>query len=114
MPCSRDACAATALQGRIYVAGGRSSGQFLASADLLLADAPKVRWSRLPAMPTARLGCFAAAAKSSVYVAGGHAGRGRALAIIERFDVVEYFWEHLTEMPSARLGAVSLCSSNQL
>eukprot|EP00913_Durusdinium_trenchii_P022384 g21028.t1 len=68
-----------------------------------------VRWSRLPPMPTARLGCFAAAARSSVYVAGGHAGRGRALAIIERFDVAEYFWELLTNMPSARLGAVSLC-----
>ncbi|CAK9069248.1 unnamed protein product [Durusdinium trenchii] len=110
MPCSRDACAATALQGRVYVAGGRSSGHFLASADVLEGGATAtVRWSRLPPMPTARLGCFAAAARSSVYVAGGHAGRGRALAIIERFDVAEYFWELLTNMPSARLGAVSLC-----
>ena len=112
MPCSRDACCATSLGGRVYVMGGRSSGHFLASADLLwpseTATSP-CRWSRLPPMPTARLGCFAAAAKGSVYVAGGHAGRGRALSVVERFDVGGYFWELLTEMPSARLGAVCLC-----
>ncbi|CAJ1451238.1 unnamed protein product [Effrenium voratum] len=107
MPCSRDACAAAALNGRLYVMGGRSQGAFLRSADVLSASA--LSWSRLPSMPTARLGCSAAAGMRWVYVCGGHAGGGRALATVERFDVADYFWEAVEEMPSARLGAVSLC-----
>lgn len=42
--------------------------------------------SPLPPMLVARLGCAAAATEHVIYVCGGH-GNGRALAIVERFDI---------------------------
>ncbi|CAE7385337.1 KLHL8 [Symbiodinium natans] len=106
MPCSRDACAAASLTDRLVVVGGRCR-DFLSSADMLHVESG--RWSPLPPMPTPRLGCSAAAVGRSVFVFGGHAGRGRALAAVERLDTAAFIWEAVADMPTPRLGCVSLC-----
>ncbi|CAE7398378.1 KLHL18 [Symbiodinium pilosum] len=106
MPCGRDACAAASLTGRVFVVGGRCQ-DFLSSADMLQVQSN--RWLPLPPMPTPRLGCSAAAVGKHLFVFGGHAGRGRALAAVERLDTSAFVWEAVAEMPTPRLGCVSLC-----
>lgn len=71
-------------------------------------------WSSAPAMPTARSAVAAIEIDGKIYVVGGRDGRGRALGILERFDVRRGDWETLKPMPTARFDAAAVAYRGQL
>ena len=75
---------ATALGGKIYVAGGFVKTGFAPVADVFVYDPSADSWSAGPPMPTARGALAAAAVDGLVYTVGGVTGFG--LARIHRSD----------------------------
>lgn len=102
MPTRRWACAATSLNGCLYVFGGtpeRREGVPLRSLDVV-EKFDGFQWTTLPPMPTARSDCSACTIAGQLYVIGGQSER--TLGNVERFDPATNTWTTMPSMPTPR------------
>jgi DNA-binding CsgD family transcriptional regulator len=89
-----------ALDGRLYVVGGRNG--VAASAGLDRYDPANDVWVELTDKPTAAGHVKAVALGRSIYVPGGEGNDGRALDVFEAYDVRNQQWELLPPLPAPR------------
>jgi len=106
LPTVREHTSAAALDGKLYVMGGRWGGRNLRAAEVY--DPATDRWTRLPDLPTARGGLTAAAVNGRIHVAGGEElGGDRTFNQNEAFDPAANAWVTAPAMPTARHGLTS-------
>lgn len=98
MPTPRAFVTVTAINGKLYAAGGGNGG---ASSTLEVYDPASDVWTTKPAMQTARYGHGAAAIDGILYVAGGH-DTSNFLSSIEAYDPASDTWSQKEAMPTAR------------
>lgn len=111
---ARNAAGAAALDGRIYVVGGRAPGirssdqQSLASVEVYSETTDQ--WAMAAPLPTARGGLAVVALGGRIYALGGESTPGVVSDAIERYDPVTGTWTALQAMPyrSHGLGAVAV------
>lgn len=103
MPTSRSGGASAAIDGRIYVAGGRPPG----GADFAVYDTATDTWTVLPDLPTQRNHLAVTSIGGKVYVAGGRfaGGVGSEMTdILEIFDPSTNTWSRGAPMLEPRAG----------
>jgi N-acetylneuraminic acid mutarotase len=103
MPTARGAGVAVALEGRIYVAGGRPPHGHEFAVYETASDA----WTVLPDMPSQRNHLAGAAIGGRIYIAGGRLGpgyRSDASAALEVFNPATGSWSKAAPMPRPRSG----------
>jgi N-acetylneuraminic acid mutarotase len=107
MPTARGALAVGAIGGKLYAAGGMTSGRPLGKAvrALEVYDIATDRWSRGPDMPAAREHVGGTVLDGRFYVLGGRDPRSDALGTATRFDPESGEWESL---PPLRVAAGGL------
>jgi len=107
LPTLREHLTALALDGRIYVIGGRWGGQGnLATVEIL--DPASGTWSAGADMPTRRGGLTASALGGRIHVTGGEdLNTGDTYAAHEVYDPAGNQWATETPMPRARHGLAS-------
>jgi len=111
MPTSRSAGGAAVIDGRIYVAGGRT---VQTGADFAMYDPATDVWTALPSMPTQRNHLAVAAIDGRIYVAGGRFGGGfnsERTAELEVYDPATRTWSTRAPMPGPR-GGVGAVEAN--
>jgi len=92
--------AAVALQGLLYVCGGRDEQREPLSSVERLNNFPSI-WLPLPSLSSQRAGASAAACGGRLYVCGGAFG-AQMLNSVERFDPKVGTWETLPPMSARR------------
>ena len=103
MPTARSAGGAVALDGKIYVAGGRAPGGSAFEAY----DPATDTWEKLPDLPSQRNHLAMAALNEKIIVAGGRTGPGftaRRLDLVEIYDLKTRRWTNGASLPAARAG----------
>ncbi|MDX1438168.1 MAG: kelch repeat-containing protein, partial [Anaerolineales bacterium] len=103
LPLPRSGMAGAALDGKIYVAGGRPP----MGHEFAVYDPQTDQWTRLPEMPTARNHFVVAALNGEIYALGGRFGAGfssEVTDIVEIFDPETGEWRPGTPMPTKRSG----------
>ena len=101
VPQPREHLGAAALDGRVYVLGGRTAAERFRRADGW--DVRLRRWVRLPDMPTARGGTSATARAGTVVSIGGESSAGTNREV-ESFDPETRRWRQLRPLPEGRHG----------
>merc|ERR1719464_1914134 len=97
----RTGCAAAALMGRFYVAGGAdSAGHASATAECF--DPGLGQWMQLPWMNTAREFSAAVPLRGLLYVLGGRLSLWGTLATVECYDPATGQWSGHPPMPEER------------
>ena len=102
MPTARSELAATALEGRIYVAGGIA--QWGTTAAFEAYDRTTDRWEELPPLPEAAHHLAAAATDDRIYVTGGYTNL-LFTEITERawaYDPRARKWARIPDLPAPR------------
>lgn len=104
MPTKRSGGAAAVLDGKIYVAGGRTRET---GADFAVYNPKTDRWEKLPNVPTQRnhLGVVATAGK--IWVVGGRFGPSfisKQSDALEAYDPKTHTWSKMKSMPKPRGG----------
>ena len=111
---ARNAAGAAAIDGRLFVVGGRSPGirasdqQSLAILEIYTPTADQ--WLTAAPLPTARGSLAVVALGGRLYALGGESTPGTVSNAVERFDPVAQSWSVLSAMPyrSHGLGAVAV------
>eukprot|EP00301_Raphidiophrys_heterophryoidea_P028105 c9985_g1_i1.p1 GENE.c9985_g1_i1~~c9985_g1_i1.p1 ORF type:complete len:614 (-),score=96.15 c9985_g1_i1:356-2197(-) len=98
MSTSRNRCAATAANGKMYVLGGYNGRNCLSSCEAF--DPQLHTWTKVTSMPSKRDGCSAAAVDGKVYVIGGYYKQTFLDPIV--FDVSTNAWSKLPKMIAKR------------
>lgn len=111
MPTKRSGGAAAVLDGKIYVAGGRTRET---GADFAAYDPKTNSWEALPPVPTQRnhLGVVATAGK--IWVVGGRyqpSFRAEQSPMLEAYDPKTRTWTRMKDMPKPR-GGVNAIEAN--
>ena len=104
VPTDRQHLGAAAFKGRIYVAGGRTSGLDSNMATTERYNIATRKWAALADMPTARGGLAATATSDGFIVAAGGEGVDGTFDEVEAFDVSTRKWRSLPNMPTPRHG----------
>ena len=103
MPTARSAGGAVALDGKIYVAGGRAP----AGSAFEAYDPTTDTWEKLPDLPSQRNHLAMAAVNGKIIVAGGRTGPGftaRRLDVVEIYDPRTRRWTKGAPLPAVRAG----------
>ena len=103
LPRARGGGVAVALDGRIYVAGGRPPH----GHDFAVYDPATDSWTELPDMPSQRNHIAGAAIGGKIWVAGGRLGPGynsEATAALEVYDPRTGRWAAAAPLPRPRSG----------
>lgn len=103
MPRARGGGVAVALDGKIYVAGGRPPH----GADFAVYDPKADAWTVLPDMPSQRNHIAGAALGGKIWIAGGRLGpgfRSAATDALEVFDPKTGAWAAAAPLPRPRSG----------
>ena len=95
---NRTTCAIAACGSKVYIAGGYSGREYLASAEEY--DIMTNTWRPLPDMPTARTASAGAFVNGRFIVVGG--SNGATLKSVEAYDPIRGVWSRLPEMRTAR------------
>ena len=102
---------------KIYVAGGRVTGNGAAIANVNSYDPVAKAWiSRLP-MPTARFGACAVFDTGTLYVIGGDTGSGAGgvyTGTVEAYSTSTDAWTTKTPMTTARRGAATVVAGTKI
>lgn len=111
-PSTRNSAAGAVIDGKLYVAGGRTVSGGNQTANEVF-DPATNRWMTLAPMPNAQGGIAAAAVNGALYVFGGEffgAGGGGVYEEVWRYDPAADEWAAMTPMPEPRhgLGAVTI------
>jgi N-acetylneuraminic acid mutarotase len=100
MPSGRHSHAASVVDGKIYVAGGRYTLNLLNEY-----DPATDTWTTKASMPTGRMALSGCAVNGKFYALGGIAVAFQsALSTVEEYDPVTDNWATKTSMPTKRLG----------
>jgi N-acetylneuraminic acid mutarotase len=91
-----------ALDGKLYVLGGRRTSQQRTSDSLFRYTPAKNRWRRLPDAPTARAAMGLAATGDRLYAVGGHLKGNFEVRRLEVYDVSQRRWRRRAAMPTGR------------
>ena len=110
LPTPRSHAAVQAVNGKIYVIGGRIGSAFVdngSNTDLVETyDPPSDSWSRpLERMPTARSAAGSAVWSNRIYVAGGEGRDRQGLTVfgaVEAYDPAANQWKAMPPMPTPR------------
>ena len=95
------ALAASDLEGRLYVIGGRKDGLTLARLDRY--DPKTTRWVSLTDKPTPASEIQAVALRDKIYVPGGELSDGKVVTTtLEAYNPREQRWETLSPLPEPR------------
>lgn len=121
---------AAAVQGKVYLIGGRipsvaSASHFNDHQDTVLAevlDPASGRWSRVPDAPTARNSAASAVIDGRIYVVGGRTALKQAdgslrqvnVPTLEVFDPGNNTWTSRAPMPQARGGLAAAAYGGKL
>ncbi len=113
----RNAAGAAVIDGKVYVAGGRSPG--IRATDqtsletLEVYDPATNTWAAGTPLPTARASLAVVALGGRLYSMGGEAARGVVSDAVERYDPATRAWTALPAMPyrSHGLGAAAVGDS---
>lgn len=113
LPAPRDHATAAAIDGIIYVAGGRNGGLFDHTARLDAFDAHENIWSSRAPMPTSRAGAAGAVFDGRLYVLGGEGNSNSPNGLfdnVESYDPRRDEWASHPPMKTPRhgLGAVAV------
>jgi N-acetylneuraminic acid mutarotase len=111
LPEPRDHLAAAALDGNVYVVGGRKLSLTTNTGRMDVWDGS--RWSRGPEMPTARGGLAAAAGDGRVFVFGGEQPQG-TFPEAEVYDEGEDRWSRAPDLPTPRHGLGAATVGNRV
>ncbi len=104
-PTLREHLAVTALGGRVYAVGGRSSGN---NFDYFEAYSSRTRrWTKLPAIPDPRGGTGAAAVGGRIVSVGGEEAAG-TIAPVYAYSIARRGWTRLADMKTPRHGLAVL------
>jgi N-acetylneuraminic acid mutarotase len=106
LPRISDHLVAGVIDGKIYVAGGRSGGVGGHTDRLDIYD-PATGWSEGPRMPTSRAGAMAAVFGDRLFVFGGEGDSTSQNGVfdeVEMFDVSASAWTPLAPMRTPRHG----------
>ena len=113
MPTARSAGVAAAIDGKIYVAGGRPPR----GHDFAVYDPAADRWTTLADLPTARNHLAAAALDGRFYAVGGRFGAGFRSAmtdVLEVYDPATNSWATRAPMPTTRGGINGIAANGCL
>jgi N-acetylneuraminic acid mutarotase len=122
MPTPRNHTTAAAVNGKIYVIGGRVGAAFIGLAsDISVVEEYKPatdKWSSPRArMPTARSALGSGAINGKVYVAGGEFQDPHMMATfkaVEAYDPASDSWSIMPSMPVSRHGLAAGVIGNRL
>jgi len=104
MPDRREHVGSAALDGRLYVLGGRTDRTF-ASRQADAYDVAERRWERLPPMPVGSGGLGAAALDGRVFaVGGGNDAAGTVTGAVQEWNPATRRWSLLAGMRTPRHG----------
>jgi hypothetical protein len=107
IPTARHHTAASVLEGRLYVAGGRAPGEFSSSA-FERYDPRSEKWEKLPALPMGSGGLELVTAGGSIVAIGGddedglYEGRGWVTGAVWAFDPGRSDWRRLPDLRTPR------------
>jgi N-acetylneuraminic acid mutarotase len=100
-----------AYQGKIYIMGGTTNGQFNSVGTLHVYDPVTDAWTEKKAMKFPREHCRAVVVENKIYVVGGHTKPEGAnnsqranRAEVEAYDPATDTWNTITNLPEARGG----------
>jgi hypothetical protein len=106
IPTARVAGASAVLDGKIYVAGGWTTGDIrsVAVSSLEIYDPVSNTWASGSNMPTARAILAASAANQEIFfIGGGSAALGSLdLAVVESYNPATNTWARTVDMPTPR------------
>ncbi len=103
-----------ALDGKLYVLGGRRTSQEQTSDALFRYTPAKNRWKRLPDAPTARAAMGLAATGDRLYAVGGHLEGNFEVRRLEVYDVSQRKWRRRAAMPTGRNHLTAVFSQGTL
>lgn len=109
---ARNSAGAAVLDGRIFVIGGRASGNNAGNKQFSEVYDPTVdRWEKIRPLPVASAGLSAVAVKGKILVSGGEAfgpggnwKTGKAFNQVWSYDPGTDQWQEVLAMPQARHG----------
>lgn len=107
LPEPRDHVVAGALDGRVYVAGGRQRSIGSHRPSLFVFDPADNSWSDGAPMPTSRAGAAAAVLDGKLYVFGGEGNPDEDSGVFPHTEAYDYEtdeWTLLAPMPAPRHG----------
>ena len=113
MPTARSSGAVAAIDGKIYVAGGRPPH----GHDFAVYDPAADSWTVLPDLPTQRNHIAAAAIGGKLYVVGGRFGAGfrsEMTDALEVYDPATGSWSARAPMPTVRGGINGIAANGCL
>ena len=103
MPTARFACAASVVNGKIYVIGGEQVHNDPTPFTVVeVYDPATDTWERKADMPTGREGLATAVVDGKIYAIGGQRGAHVMVSTVEVYDPATDSWEKKTDMPTAR------------
>ncbi len=102
LPTARGAAAATVVDGRIYVVGGKRGQSSLATNESY--DPRADEWRRHADMPTRRDHLGAVAFGRRIYAAGGRKEDEESLRTLEVYDPVTDAWRSAADLPEPKAG----------
>jgi len=113
MPTARSRCAAAAVEGKLYIIGGRDSRSSSPTSATERLDTRSGRWEAVPPLPMALepLGCAAAVLAGDIYVVGLDVDRQMSVG---RFDPQVMRWLSLPVLrstPGQRFGCTAAACS---
>ena len=103
---------ATAIEDKIYLAGGRDE-QYRRFSSAEVYDCKSNKWSPLPNMNKKRSGCGVTSVNGKVYFVGGHDNYG-CLASCEMFDPATNEWSAIPSMKEARFCCAACAVDDKL
>jgi N-acetylneuraminic acid mutarotase len=110
LPSARDHLVGGAINGIIYVMGGRAGGINGVLDPVDIYDPSNGSWTAGAPMITARAGCAAAVFGAQIFVLGGEGNVAAASGVfpqVEAYDTVSDSWSAHTDMPTPRHGTGS-------
>ncbi|MBI2466889.1 MAG: galactose oxidase, partial [Candidatus Rokubacteria bacterium] len=114
MAVPRDHHAAGAVDGKLYVVGGRLGGDYGRNLDAHEGYDPAAdTWGRRAPLPTARSGIAAAVLGRRLYVFGGEAPSG-TFRQVEAYEPEGDRWVTLTPMPTGRHGLAAIAHEGRI
>jgi len=103
MPTARFGCAASVVNGKIYVIGGEQvHNNPTPFAVVEMYDPATDTWERKADMPTGREGLATAVVDGRIYAIGGQRGAFNMVVTVEVYDPAADTWERKANMPTAR------------
>ena len=94
---------APAVNGKIYVIGGRETNQGPAVSAVEEYDPMTDTWTKKTDMPTARGAMAVAEVNGKIYAIGGQPDSGAFLRTVEEYDPVTDTWAKKEDMPTGRM-----------